>query len=189
MVHLGLLPKCNPNIGSELGYKPGFNPQRQRYNDQKCAVYVESKFVRQPFKSVEMSNEVMGLIHLDLCDFKATPTRAVKNYHISFIDDCSKFCYVYLIHSKDEALNMFKQYKAEVKNQLDKEIKIIRSDRGGEYESNAFSDFCSSHGIIHQTTALYTPQQNRVAELKNRTFREMINSMLNNSCVPHSLWG
>ncbi|GKB31396.1 pol polyprotein [Tanacetum coccineum] len=52
----------------------------------------------------------------------------------------------YLINTKDEALNMFKTYKAEVENQLDKKIKIIRSDRGGEYESNDFAEFCSTFG-------------------------------------------
>ncbi|GJS23807.1 reverse transcriptase domain-containing protein [Tanacetum coccineum] len=100
-----------------------------------------------------------------------------------------KFCYVYLINTKDEALNMFKTYKAEVENQLDKKIKILRSDRGGEYESNDFAEFCSTFGIVHQTTAPYTPQQNGVAERKNRTLKNMINSMLITSGAPHSLWG
>ena len=86
-------------------------------------------------------------------------------------------------------MNSFKTYKAEVENQLEKKIKVIRSDRGGEYESAAFSDFCAQNGIVHQTTAPYTPQQNGVAERKNRTLKEMINSMLNSSGLPHNLWG
>ena len=98
------------------------------------------------------------MIHSDLCDFKIIPSRGGKNYFITFIDDCSKYCYVYLLHSKNEVLNMFKIYKAKVENQLKKKIKIIRSDRGGEYESAAFSDFCTQHGIVHQTTTSYTPQ-------------------------------
>ena len=85
-------------------------------------------------------------------------------------------------------MNIFKTYKAEAENQLKKKIKILRSDRGGEYESTAFSDFCALHGIIHQTTAPYIPQQNGVTERKNRTLKDTINSMLNNSGLPHSLW-
>ena len=127
---------------------------------------------------MERSNELLGLIHSDLCDFKSPPTRGAKNYYVSFIDDCSKYCYVYLIHSKDEALNMFKTYKAEVENQLERKIKALRSDRGGEYEPTDFSDFCAQHGTVHQTTAPYTLQQNGVAERKNRTFKDMINSIL-----------
>ena len=84
---------------------------------------------------------------------------------------------------------MFKTYKAEVENQLDRKIKAIRSDRGGEYESTDFAKFCNEHGIIYQTTAPYTPQQNGVGERKNRIFKDMINSMLNNSGLPHNLWG
>ncbi|GJY93927.1 retrovirus-related pol polyprotein from transposon TNT 1-94, partial [Tanacetum coccineum] len=101
----------------------------------------------------------------------------------------SKFCYVYLINTKDEALNMFKTYKAEFENQLDKKIKILRSNRGVEYESNDFAEFCSTFGIVHQITAPYTPQQNGVAARKNRTLKNMINSILITSGSPHSLWG
>ena len=72
---------------------------------------------------------------------------------------------------------MFKHFKNEVENQLDRKIKVIRSDRGGEYEA-PFGDFCSQHGIIHQTTAPYSPQQNGVTELKNRTLKEMMNALL-----------
>ncbi|GJU50680.1 retrovirus-related pol polyprotein from transposon TNT 1-94 [Tanacetum coccineum] len=84
---------------------------------------------------------------------------------------------------------MFKTCKAEVENQLDKKIKILRSDRGGEYESNDFVEFCCTFGIVHQTTAPYTPQQNGVAEHKNRTLKNTINSMLINSGAPRSHWG
>ena len=172
MVNLNLLPKFDVNIHN------------------KCEICTESKFARQSFKSVqERSNELLSLIHSDLCDFKAIPSGGGKNYFITFIDDCNKYCYVYLLHSKDEALNSFKTYKAEVENQLEKKIKVIRSDRGGEYESAAFSDFCAQNGIVHQTTSPYTPQQNGVAERKNRTLKEMINSMLNSSGLPHNLWG
>ena len=129
------------------------------------------------------------MIHSDLCNFKTIPSHGGKNYFIPFIDDCSKYYYVYLLHSKEEALNMFKKYKAEFENQLEIKIKIIRFDRGGEYESTAFSDFCTQHSIVHQTTTPYTPQQNGVAERKNRTLKGMINSMLNSSGLPHNLWG
>ena len=64
---------------------------------------------------------------------------------------------------------------------------MIRSDRGGEYEAH-FGDFCSQHGIIHQTTAPYSPQQNGVVERKNRTLKEMMNALLLSSGLPQNLW-
>jgi transposase InsO family protein len=93
-----------------------------------------------------------------------TLTRAVKKYFISFIDDATRYCQLYLIKTKDEALNCFKIYKAEVENQLERKIKWVRSDRGVEYISNDFGEYCVEHEIIHETTAPYLPQSNRVAE-------------------------
>ena len=84
---------------------------------------------------------------------------------------------------------MFKIYKAEVENQFGKKIKALRSDRGGEYFMHDFNNFCEEHGIIHQSSAPYTPQQNGVAERKNRTLGEMVNCMLNKSKLPFNLWG
>ncbi|KAL0288543.1 UNVERIFIED_CONTAM: Retrovirus-related Pol polyprotein from transposon TNT 1-94 [Sesamum calycinum] len=88
-----------------------------------------------------------------------------------------------MFQSKDEALEAFKLYKNEVQNQLSKTIKAIRSERGGEYGA-PFEEFCSEFGIIHQTTAPYSPQSNGIAERKNRTLKEMMNAMLINSGLP-----
>ena len=114
---------------------------------------------------------------------KSTPSRDEKKYFITFIDDRTRFCYVYLLNSKDEAIYAFKQYKNEVENQLNLKIKMIRSDRGGEYES-PFAEICLEYGIIHQTTAPYTPQSNDLAERKNRTLKEMMNALMINSGSP-----
>ncbi|GJX38523.1 zinc finger, CCHC-type containing protein [Tanacetum coccineum] len=77
-----------------------------------------------------------------------------KKYFVTFIDDASRLCYVYLLHSKDEALDKFK-----------------------------------SVGIIHKTTAPYTPQQNGISERKNRVIKEMVNSMLSYLGLSQELWG
>ena len=91
-----------------------------------------------------------------------------------------------MLRSKNEALESFIHYKKEVENQLNKKIKVLRSDKGRKYES-PFSEFCSQHGIVHQTTAFYSPQQNGVAERKNRTLKEMMNAMLISSGLPQNL--
>ena len=79
-------------------------------------------------------------------------------------------------------------YKNEVENQLGRKIKTIRSNRGGEYDA-PFDRFCQEHGITHQTSAPYTPQQNGIAERKNSTLKEMMNAMLISSGLPQNLWG
>ena len=68
-------------------------------------------------------------------------TKGGKRYFMTLIDDCTRFCYVYLLKTKDEALHYFKIYKAEVENQLERKIKHFRLDRGGEYFSNEFNLF------------------------------------------------
>ena len=70
-----------------------------------------------------------------------------------------------------------------MENQLSKKIKIIRSDRGGEYDA-PFDEFCSQNSTIHQTTTPYSSQSNGVAERKNRTLKEMMNVMLISSGSP-----
>ena len=104
------------------------------------------------------------------------------------MDDSTKYCYVYFLKSKDEAIEKLVLYKNEVENQLNKKIKVLRSDRGGEYESS-FVDLCAQHKIIHKTTAPYSPQSNGVAKHKNRTLKEMMNAMLIISSIPQNMWG
>ena len=144
--------------------------------------------MRSSFKRVERNTKVLDLIHSVICDLKFAPTRGGNKYFITFVEDCTKYCYVYLLKSKDEAMDKFKIYKEEVKTQLYEKIKRIRSDRGGEYVE-PFGEFCSQHGIVHEVTAPYSPQSNRVAERKNHTLKEMMNAMLLSSLLPQSMWG
>ena len=83
-----------------------------------------------------------------------------------------------MLKTKDEASNYFKIYKVEVENQLERKVKRLRSDRGGEYFSSEFSKFCVEHKIIHERTMPYSPQSNEIAERKNRTLTELVNAML-----------
>jgi transposase InsO family protein len=117
----------------------------------------------------------LDLIHSDLCVMNEILTKGSKQYFITFIDDSIRFCYVYLLKSKDEALYYFKTYKVEVENQLERKIKRLRSDRGGEYFSGDFSDFYMEHGIIHERTSPHSPQSNGVAERKNQTLTDLVN--------------
>lgn len=157
-------------------------------SQNKCEVCVEAKLTKAPFHSVNRTTVPLELIHTDLCDLKFVQTRGGKKYFATFIDDCTRYCYVYLLRSKDEALDAFKHYKTEVENQLSTRIKAIRSDRGGEYGA-PFEAYCAEFGIIHQTTAPYSPQSNGIAECKNRTLKEMMNAMLINSGLTQNMWG
>jgi transposase InsO family protein len=112
----------------------------------------------------------LDLIHSYLCEMNGILTRASKKYFITFIDHATRNYQLYLVKTKDEALNCFKIYKAEVENQLEKKIKYVRSDRGEEYLSNEFGEYCAEHEIFHETTAPYSAQSNGVAERKKPNF-------------------
>jgi hypothetical protein len=108
---------------------------------------------------------------------------------MTFIDDCPRFCYVYFLKTKDEALYYFKAYKVKVENQLERKIKRLRSDRGGEYFSSDFTEFCVEHCIIHERTPPYSPQSNGIAERKNCTLTELVIAMLGTAGLSKEWWG
>ncbi|GKD60883.1 zinc finger, CCHC-type containing protein [Tanacetum coccineum] len=121
-----------------------------------------------------------------MCDLHATPSLVNKKYFVIFIDDSSRFCYVYLVYSKDEALDKFKVFKTKVKLQQGSLIKRFRNDRGCEY---MYTLYFQSVGIIYEMTAPYTPQQNGISERKNRVLKEMVNSILSYSGLSQGVWG
>nr|GEU76016.1 zinc finger, CCHC-type [Tanacetum cinerariifolium] len=139
-------------------------------NLKKCTTCMLTKITRKPFQSITRKSVILELIHSDLCDFHATPYLGNKKYVITFLDDASRFCYVYLLHAKDKALDKFRIYKIEVELQQNDLVKTLRADRGGEYYDLVFFQ---SVGIIYKTTTPYTPQQNDVAKRKNRAIKEM----------------
>ncbi|GJZ79491.1 retrotransposon protein, putative, ty1-copia subclass [Tanacetum coccineum] len=95
--------------------------------------------------------------------------------------------FIYFKNKRHEVFETFKVFKNEVKNQLGKTIKALRSDRGGEYISQEFKDYLKACGIIQQLTPPYAPQHNGVSERRNRTWLDMVRSMMNLT-LPLSFW-
>ena len=144
-------------------------------DEKKCEIYIQAKMTKKLFSKLNRNSIMLELIYSDVCELNGVLTRENKRYFITFIDDFSRFTYVYLMRNKDESFDMFKHYKTKVENQNDRKIKILRNDKGGEYFPNDFSTFCEKHGIIHQSSAPYTPKRNDLAEKKNRTLVDMVN--------------
>ncbi|GJV32237.1 zinc finger, CCHC-type containing protein [Tanacetum coccineum] len=111
---------------SKDGLIPAFD-----MDTKKCKTCMLTKITKKPFQNVKCETEVLELIHSDLCDLHATPSLGNKKYFVTFIDDAFRFCYVYLLHSKDEALDKFKVFKAKVGLQQGSQIKRVRNDKGG----------------------------------------------------------
>ena len=106
----------------------------------------------------------LELVHTDFCGPMRTQSIGHSDYFLTFIDDYSRKTWVYFLKKKSETFSKFKEFKALVENQSDRQIKVLRSDRGGEYDSKALHEYCKQHGIRIQFTTRYTPQQNGVAK-------------------------
>nr|GFB20355.1 hypothetical protein [Tanacetum cinerariifolium] len=125
---------------------------------EKCISCMSGKMARKPYThQVERVKELLGLIHTDVCGPFKIMSRQGANYLVTFTDDFSRYGYVYLLKHKHEVFETFKVFQKEVENQLGKTIKLLRSDRGGEYTSQEFLDHLKDHGIIAHRTPPYTP--------------------------------
>jgi transposase InsO family protein len=156
----------------------------------KCQNCVQSKQPQKPHKAAEERHLApLELIHSDICEMNGVLIEGGQRYFMTMIDDASRYCYVYMLKTKVEALNCFKTYKTEVENQLEKNIKHFRSNSGGEYFSNEFDLFCAEHSIIHKRTLPYSPQSNGVVERKNRILNDLVNSMLDTAELSKTWWG
>jgi len=131
------------------------------------------------------AKKLLEIIHSNLCSVEI-PTPGGCRYFITFIDDFSKKAWVYFLKQKSEAIDVFKTFKAFVEKQSGCLIKALRTDRGQEYIVG--TNFYEQHGIQHQLTTRYTPQQNGVAERKNRTIMDMVRCMLKAKQMSKEFW-
>ncbi|KAL0386675.1 UNVERIFIED_CONTAM: Copia protein [Sesamum latifolium] len=144
---------------------------------------------RKPFGKAKRATHPLELVHSNICGPMNVRARHGAFYFLTFIDDYSRYGSVYLLSHRSEALDCFKRFLAEVENQREVNLKVFRTDRGREYLSEQFKQICEDKGIIRQLTIPYTPQQNGVAERRNRTLLEMARSMMAQANLPISFWG
>ena len=91
----------------------------------------------------------LELVHFDVWGLALITSINDFQYYILFVDEYSKFTWLYLLKHKSNVLNIFKFFKATIENQLDSKIKVLRNNYGGEFTSNAFKLLCSTHGLVH----------------------------------------
>ena len=155
-----------------------------------CAPCALGKQHRIPFPrgKAKRANELLELVHSDLCGPMSVDSIGGGKYFLTFIDDKSRWTKVYILKSKSEVFETFREYKAEVENQTGKKIKTLRSDNGTEYVNHAMINYLKLHGIRFEKTVPYTPEQNGVAERSNRTVVEKARCMLEESNLDRSYW-
>lgn len=131
----------------------------------------------------------LELVHGDLCGPITPSTQGRKRYVFVLIDDCTRYMWTILLEEKGEAFDKFLVFKKIAEQETGAVLKTFRSDRGGEFTSHEFKNFCDKNGVNRHLTAPYSPQQNGVVERRNRTLLEMTRSLLKHMGVPNFLWG
>jgi hypothetical protein len=164
---------------------PQFNLEHQDV----CRGCALGKFTKVVFPSSDnRSAGILDLVHTDVCGPMSRVSLSGCEYYLTFIDDHSRKTWIYFLKAKSEVFKRFQEFKALVENQTGKKIKVLRSDNGGEYASTEFVDFCTQAGIRRQMIVPYNPQQNGVAERKNRAITGAARSMLHDQALPLYLW-
>lgn len=155
-----------------------------------CVACIKGKIHRQPFpkQKTTRAKEVLGLLHSDLCGPMEIESVGGARYLLTFIDDKTRMTFVSFLKTKDEVFRKFVQFKTYIEKQTGKFIKAIRTDRGTEYVNSQMIEYFQKHGLHHQKTVAYTPQQNGVAERCNRTLVERARAMLTEANLSSNMW-
>ncbi|KAK2967423.1 hypothetical protein RJ640_022355 [Escallonia rubra] len=152
-----------------------------------CQICKQKKVSHKPKKMVSTSRPLQ-LLHMDL--FGPIPTTSLggKSYCFVIVDDYSRYTWTFFLATKVESLNVFTSFAKRVQNQKGYLITNIRSDHGREFENSKIGALCDDFGISHNFSAPRTPQQNGVAERKNRSLQEAARTMLNEYGLPKYFW-
>ncbi|GKC89407.1 putative ribonuclease H-like domain-containing protein, partial [Tanacetum coccineum] len=106
----------------------------------------------------------------------------------NFMDDFSRFTWVFFLTTKDETSEILKNFIKEIENLVDLKVKIIRSDNETEFKNKVMDDFCREKGIKREYSVARNPHQNGVAERRNMTQIEAARTMLADSKLPTTFW-
>ncbi|GJY59192.1 ribonuclease H-like domain, reverse transcriptase, RNA-dependent DNA polymerase [Tanacetum coccineum] len=161
-----------------------------KHTTQICDVCLIGKHSRAPFpkKAKARSTSPLDLVYGDLCGPITPPTPSGKKYIFLLVDDYSRYMWAYFLSTKDQAFDTFKEFKKSTENELRTTLKMLRTDRGGEFTSNEFTQYCKENGIARQLTAPYSPQQNGVVKRRNRTIMSTTRCMMKATNMPQNFW-
>ncbi|KAK1682301.1 hypothetical protein QYE76_043149 [Lolium multiflorum] len=175
---------CKP-VGCKWVFKKKLRPDG---TIEKACVEGKMHDSPHPSKTIISSKRILELLHVDLFGPTTHASFGGKKYCLVIVDDYSRYTWVFFLKSKDETQQIFIDFATEVQRQHNLLIMAIRSDNGSEFKNYTLNDFLSDEGIRHQYSAAYTPQQNGVAERKNRTLLDMARSMMAEYKSRYNFW-
>ncbi|GJS11500.1 putative ribonuclease H-like domain-containing protein [Tanacetum coccineum] len=165
-------------------------PSKLFENNQTCVACQKGKQHRASCKSKTVSSisQPLHMLHMDLFGPTFVKSLMKKMYCLVVTDDYSRFSWVFFLATKDETSGILKSFITRVENLIDQRVKVIRCDNGTEFKNKEMNQFCERKGIKREFSVARTPQQNGVAERKNRTLIEAARTMLADSKLPTTFW-
>jgi hypothetical protein len=154
-----------------------------------CEPCILAKQTRQPFSDGESeAKRVLELVHMDMCGPMPKKSKGGSRFFATFTEDYSKLSLAVPIAKKSEVVAVVKSTVARLELQSAKKLKAVRTDRGSEYLNEGMSAYFGEKGVVHQSTARYSPEQSGVAERLNRVLMERARAMLIESGLPDEMW-
>nr|GEU44310.1 hypothetical protein [Tanacetum cinerariifolium] len=165
-------------------------PTKVFENENTCVACKKGKQHRASCKTKPVSsvNQPLFRLHTDLFGPTFVKSLNKKSYCLVVTDDYSRFTWMFFLATKDETGPILKIFITGLENQLSLKMKVIRSDNGTEFKNPNLNQFCGMKGIKREFSVPRTPQQNGIAERKNRTLIEAARNMLTDSLLPISFW-
>uniref|UniRef100_A0A8R7P947 Retrovirus-related Pol polyprotein from transposon TNT 1-94 n=1 Tax=Triticum urartu TaxID=4572 RepID=A0A8R7P947_TRIUA len=155
-----------------------------------CQACLAGKQRRAPFPQAAKyrAEAPLDLVHADLCGAITPATPGGRCYFLLLVDDHSRYMWLTLLTSKDEAGAAIKEFQARAETEARRKLGTLRTDRG-EYTSTALAKHFAATGVQRHLTAPYSPQQNGVVERRNQTVVGMARSMMKAKGMPDYFWG
>ena len=162
---LGHLNESSLQKLAKLKMADGFDYDPRR-NIGFCRSCVEGKIHRQPFprEGARRSTKPLGLVHSDVCGELSVRSLGGAKYFLTFVDDNSRYVWVYMLKHKSEVFGKILEWKVSVENFSGHKLKALPTDNSGEYMSNEMKGFLKKEEVRHELTVSKTPEQNGVAE-------------------------
>ncbi|PKU75693.1 Retrovirus-related Pol polyprotein from transposon TNT 1-94 [Dendrobium catenatum] len=154
-----------------------------------CTTCIQCKLHKLPFEiSTSRMNTPLALVHSDVWGPSPSLSTNGFRFFVIFVDDFSRYTWLFPLTHKSEVTSTFITFTKFIENQTKQSIKILRTDGGTEFNNYAMKSFLHSKGIGHQMSCPYTPEQNGVAERKNRHIMETARSLLHRASMPFQYW-
>lgn len=159
-------------------------------HELQCEVCELAKHQRTSSKhSSYKPTQPFSLIHSDLWGPSRSPNRTQTKWFITFIDDHTRLCWVYLLKDKTKVHTVFVNFHTMIQTQFRTNIQALHTDNGTEYFNQSLNLYLKEHGIVHQSSCVSSPQQNGVAERKNRHILEVTRTLMFTTNLPTWYWG